>query len=120
MQPRSRLGQERLVRAAAHLVLRPSTNGCVLGDLGGQRGLRPERTSCSEKPAFVRKIGDRSVWAVSGDSGRARIGMVLVAEEGRAWPKRAVRAVYRCDWIVMVVVLAAIGGGMAALVFASG
>jgi hypothetical protein len=46
--------------------------------------------------------------------------MVLVAEEGRGWPKRAVRAVYRCDWIVVVVVLAAIGGGMAFLVFNSG
>ena len=46
--------------------------------------------------------------------------MVLVAEEGPAWPKRAVRAVYRCDWIVMVVAVAAIGGGMAFLVFTSG
>jgi hypothetical protein len=46
--------------------------------------------------------------------------MVLVAEERLAWPKRTFRAVYRCDWIVMFVALAAIGGGMAALVFTSG
>jgi hypothetical protein len=46
--------------------------------------------------------------------------MVLVAEEGPAWPKRAFRAVYRCDWVVMVVALAAIAGGMAILVFTSG
>jgi hypothetical protein len=46
--------------------------------------------------------------------------MVLVAEEGLAWPKRAFTAVFRSDWIVMVVALAAIGGGMALLVFTSG
>ena len=46
--------------------------------------------------------------------------MFLVAEEGPAWPRRAFRAVYRCDWFLMVVALAAIGGGMAALVFISG
>jgi hypothetical protein len=46
--------------------------------------------------------------------------MVLVAEEGLAWPKRAFRAVYRSDWIVMVAALAAIGAGMAFLVFTSG
>jgi hypothetical protein len=81
----------------------------------------PVATSfCSEKAAFVRKIGEQSPWGVFGDSGGARIGMVLVAEEGPAWPKRAFRAVYRCDWIVMVVALAAIAGGMAFLVFAPG
>jgi hypothetical protein len=72
------------------------------------------------KTGFARKIGERSRGRVSGDRGRARRGMVLVAEERLAWPKRMFRAVYRCDWIVMFVALAAIGGGMAALVFISG
>jgi hypothetical protein len=46
--------------------------------------------------------------------------MVLVAEKGPVWPKRAFRAVYRCDWVMMVGALAAIAGGMALLVFTSG
>jgi hypothetical protein len=46
--------------------------------------------------------------------------MVVVAEEGPAWPKRAFRAVYRSDGILMVFGLAVIGGGMALLVFTSG
>ena len=46
--------------------------------------------------------------------------MVLVAENVPAWPKRAFRAVYRSDWIAMIVALTAIAVGMAFLVFTSG
>jgi hypothetical protein len=46
--------------------------------------------------------------------------MFLVAEQGLAWPRRALRAVCRCDWFLMAVAVAAIGVGMAALVFISG
>jgi hypothetical protein len=82
--------------------------------------LAARKTGFGRKTGFVRKIGEWSGGRVSGDRGRARRGMVLVAEERLAWPKRTFRAACRNDWIIMVAVLAAIGGGMAAIVFTSG